>query len=361
MRTAVLRATWTPLLLVTLMGAVALFGSATTPVLEQVVTTGFVYLVVVVGLYTFIGMSGVVSFGHISFMGIGAYACALVSIPALQKGILIPALPGWLSSAELALVPSVLVGGGAALVFALLIAGPIMRISGLAAAITLFAVLVVVNVIGVNWDEVTRGTRTMIGVPVTTTLGAAFLAAVVAVLAAWAFQSSSVGLRLKAVREDDFAARSLGISIPRTRTYAFALSAFLVGVGGALYAHLQGSFTPADFYLSTTFLTIVMLVVGGMHSLSGAVIGTIVVSVLQELLNEAQEGIDLGVVSIPERPGITQVGLALVLLAILIFRPSGITGGHEVPVPRRWRRTRPPTGSPRPEAAPQADAPVPSR
>jgi branched-chain amino acid transport system permease protein len=337
---AIARASWTPFVLIVVLAAVALFGSVSSPVTEQVVTTGFVYLVVVVGLYTFIGLSGVVSFGHIAFMGIGAYVCALVSIPPTMKHILLPALPGWLSAADLGLILSILVGGGAALVFALLIAGPIMRISGLAASITMFAVLIVINVIGVNWDQVTRGTRTMIGVPVTTTLGVAFGAAVLAVLAAWAFQRSGAGLRLTMVREDEFAARSVGVSVPRARTWGFALSAFLVGAGGGLYAHLQGSFTPGDFYLSTTFLTIVMLVVGGMHSLTGAVIGTIVVSTVQEILNDVQEGVDLGFVTIPERPGITQVGLALILLAILLFRPSGITGGYEVPLPRRWRQDR---------------------
>jgi branched-chain amino acid transport system permease protein len=361
MTRAVLRATWTPFVLIALLSAIALFGSSTTPVLEQVVTTGFVYLVVVVGLYTFIGLSGVVSFGHISFMGIGAYVCALVSIPPTMKHVLLPALPEWLSGTHFALVPSLLVGGGIALVFALLIAAPIMRISGLAASITMFAVLIVVNVVGVNWDQVTRGTRTMIGTPVTTTLGVAFCAAVLAVVAAWAFQTSSAGLRLTAVREDEFAARSVGISIPRARTYGFALSAFLVGIGGALYAHLQGSFTPADFYLATTFLTIVMLVVGGMHSLTGAVIGTIAVSALQELLNELQEGVDVGIVTIPERPGITQVGLALVLLAILLFRPSGLTGGRELPLPRRWRSSGPRPDNAEPDAAAAADVPIASR
>jgi branched-chain amino acid transport system permease protein len=162
------------------------------------------------------------------------------------------------------------------------------------------------------------------------------------VLAIWVdygLDVSHAGLRLKATRDDEFAARSIGISIARARFSGFALSALLVGVGGALYAHLLGAFSPADFYLDTTFVTIVMLVVGGMRSLTGAVVGTIVVSAIQELLEHVESGINLGLIRIPARPGVTQVGLAVVVLVILVFRPNGITGGRELPFPAARRRS----------------------
>ena len=333
-----LRTVWLPLALIGILVIVALVGLNGTPVLRYVVVNGFVYLVVVVGLYTFVGLSGVVSFGHIAFMGIGAYASAIVSIPVTTKQVLLPALPGWLARTELGLLPSVLVGGLVALAFALIIAFPIMRISGLAASIAMFAVLVVVNIVGSNWNQVTRGTSTMLGVPTDTTLEMAFAAGALVVCVAYAFEISSTGLRLKATREDGFAARAIGISIARARIYGFALSAFIVGMGGALYAHLLGAFSPADFYLDMTFLTIVMLVVGGMQSLTGAVLGTIVIASLQELLTHIQSGLDLGVFEIPARPGSTQIGLAAVMLLILVFRPSGLTGGRELPFPHRRRQ-----------------------
>src|SRR5262249_5285928 len=125
-----LRELWTPAVLLALLVLVWFVGAVASPALQQVVTTGFVYLVVVVGLYTFIWLSGVVSFGHLAFMGIGAYVCALVSIPSLLKHVLLPSLPAWLERIELGTLGSILVGAGAALVFALIIAAPIMRISG---------------------------------------------------------------------------------------------------------------------------------------------------------------------------------------------------------------------------------------
>jgi branched-chain amino acid transport system permease protein len=327
-----LRTIWVPVSLIVLMGIIAVIGGFLSAELQYVVTEGFVYLVVVVGLYTFIGLSGVVSFGHISFMGVGAYA---VSIPVILRQTLLPALPHWLAHMQLGLVLSALAGGIVAAVFALIIMFPIMRISGLAASITMFAVLIVTYVVESHWTQVTRGTLTMLGIPTDLTRGAAFAAGAVAVCAAWGFERSSAGVRLKAVREDEFAARSVGISVVRARSYAFLLSALLVGIGGALYGHLVGAFSPGDFYLDTTFLTIVMLVVGGTRSLTGAVVGTVLISALQEALNHVESGINLGLFHIPARPGLTQVGLAVVMLLILMFRPSGITRGRDIPFPRR--------------------------
>ena len=339
-----LRAVWVPLALVVILGAMAVVSGFLSPELQYVAETGFVYLVVVVGLYTFIGLSGVVSFGHITFMGIGAYASALVSIPVITKQVLLPALPHWLEHTQMSLVPSVLVGGVVALVFALIISFPIMRISGIAASITLFAVLIVGNVVGSNWVQVTRATQTMLGVPTDVGMGVAFGAAALAVCAAYGLEVSRVGLRLKATREDEFAARSVGISVARSRAWGFALSALIVGMGGALYGHLVGAFSASDFYLDTTFLTIVMLVVGGMRSLTGAVVGTIVITVLQQLLTYVEGGLNLGLFNIPALPGLSEAGLALVLLLILLFRPNGITSGLEVGFPVR-RRRRPDTGA----------------
>jgi branched-chain amino acid transport system permease protein len=232
-------------------------------------------------------------------------------------------------------------GGLVAVAFAMVIAFPVLRISGIAASITMFAVLIVGNVVASNWTQVTRGTGTMLGIPADTTLGVAFGAGALAVCAAYALESSGPGLRLKATREDEFAARAVGISVGRARAYGFALSAFLVGVGGALYGHLLGAFSPADFYLDTTFLTIVMLVVGGMRSLTGAVVGTIAITALQEILNHVESGINLGLFTIPARPGLTQTGLAVVMLLILVFRPRGLTNGRELPFPGRRRPASP--------------------
>ncbi|MBN9622517.1 MAG: branched-chain amino acid ABC transporter permease, partial [Actinobacteria bacterium] len=121
-----------------------------------------------------------------------------------------------------------------------------------------------------------------------------------------------------------------GVNVTRERSVALVLSAFFVGVGGSLYAHLLGAISPSAFYLELTFSTLAMLVVGGMTSLSGAVIGTVAIFALKEVLRHVERGLTLGPVHIPARPGLQLVGVGVVTLLILALRPSGITRGREI-------------------------------
>lgn len=306
---------------------VALLADAGTLAQQRTVTLMLVDLVFVIGLYVFIGNSGVLSFGHASFMGIGAYTTALLTIPELQKSFLLPSLPGFLASAQAPDLIALFVGAVVAMLVALLLAAPLMRLSGLPAGIATLAVLIIVFV--VLSQSVTGETRTLVGIPLSLTLWGALAAALVAMAVAFAFQSSGTALRLRASREDEVAARSVGIGVTRERTVAFVISAGIVAVSGSMFAHLQGSITPDAFYFDITFLTLTMLVVGGTNSLWGAVLGTLVVTGIAELLRQLEKGFSLGFVEVAERPGLTEVGLGVLLLIILILRPTGLTGGRE--------------------------------
>jgi branched-chain amino acid transport system permease protein len=334
------RSVWTPLFLCLLVVCLTVLADAGSEGLRQSATTALVNLVAVVGLYIFVGNSGVLSFGHMSFMAIGAYASALLTIPKQQKSFLLPSLPHFLETAHLSTVQAAVVGGLVAAAFALVVAVPLMRLTGLAAGIGTFAVLVIVYVVASNWNAVTRGEETMIGVPLDTTLNAAVIWACLAIISAFLFQESRFGLRLRATREDEPAARAIGIGVFWERTAAFALSAFWMGIAGALYGHLLGSFSPNAFYLTLTFLTFVMLVIGGISSLSGAVIGTIIISVISEVMFRVEEGMTFVGVHLKAPSGVQQIVLALFLLSVLILRPEGITGGKEITLPRRRSRSR---------------------
>jgi branched-chain amino acid transport system permease protein len=298
-------------------------------VLTRIVIRTLIYLVLVVGLYIFAGNSGILSFGHISFMAIGAYVGALVTIPELQKQFLLPDLPGWLARAELPLFVAMAVAGAVAAAVAAVVGIPLMRLNGIAAGIATFSFLIIVRVVISNWDSVTRGTGSMPGVPTDTTPARALVAGLAAMAAAYAFQRSRVGRRLRASREDDRAAASVGIHIVRERTVAFALSAFFCGVAGVLFGHFVGIFSPDDFYLSTTFIVVAMLVVGGIGSLAGAVVGTLAVSAVSEGLLRLEAGVDFRVVDVHAPAGLQETGLAVFLLLVLLLRPDGITGGRE--------------------------------
>ncbi len=325
---------------------------------QRTATVMLVNLVFVCGLYVFVGNSGVLSFGHASFMGIGAYTAALLTIPETQKNFLLPGLPDLLATAQTSELTATLVAISVAAVVALALAGPLMRLSGLPAGIATLAVLVIVYV--VLSQSVTGETRTLVGVPLTTTMGSALIWALLAITAAFAFQRSSLALRLRASREDEVVARSVGVGVTWERTAAFVVSAAIVAVSGSLYAHLQGSITPDAFYFNVTFLTLAMLVVGGMSSLSGAVLGTVVVSAIAEALRQLEKGVTVGPIHLPARAGLTEVGLGILMLIILIVRPSGITGGREFRWPSRLtRRSRTGNTAAAAEVIPSSDGPTP--
>jgi branched-chain amino acid transport system permease protein len=328
-----MRTIWPPLSLCLLLGIIFLISQAQSLVFQRNVTVMMINVVLVVGLYVFAGNSGVLSFGQMSFMSIGAYATAILTIPAIQKSFLLPDLPGFLASAHLATVPAAIVVGLVAALFGAIIAVPIVRVPALASALAMFAVLVIVHDVASHWDAVTRGSRTMIGVPTNTTTATAFAWAAVLVVVAYLYQRSNSGLRLRASREDEFAARAVGVNVTRERAIAFVLSAFIVGIGGFLYAQFQGAFNPDNFYISITFLTIAMLVIGGTKSLAGAVIGGVSVSLLSDLFDSIESGVDLGPVSFGERPGLSAALLAAFLVGGLILRRQGLTGGREF----EWR------------------------
>ena len=316
---------------VALLGAVALAGSLGGQALEYRTVTMTVGVVLVVGLYIFVGNSGVFSFGHAAFMAVGAYVFGILRSDPVVKEALLPGLPGFLAHSHLAALPATLFGGLAAAALALVVAVPLMRLAGLSAALGTFALLLIVNTVISNWSGVTHGTAGL-DVNATTTRDVALVWAIIAIVSAYLFRVSSSGLRLQASREDESAARAVGIWVARERGIAFVISAFFVGVGGALTAGQLGSFSPSAFYLSITFLTVAMLVVGGLTSVAGAVVGAITLSVLAELLRrtEAVAGIT----------GLQQIGFAAVMLAILILRPAGITAGREFRLPSGNQRKR---------------------
>lgn len=307
--------------------------------MQRVATDGLIKLLVVVGSYIFIGNSGVLSFGHISFMGLGAYVAAWLAIAPETKQFMLPGLPAFLMQAHYSPAVAALAAGGSASVFALIIGLPLVRLNGISASIGSFAVLAVVNAVLSNWTSVTGGQGSLYGLPTYANIWTTLPWVLAAVAVAWVYQQSRFGLRLRGAREDEVAASANGVNVWRERLIAFVISAFFVGVAGALYGYFLGVIVARTFYLQMTFITITMLVVGGLNSLTGAVAGVLIITSLGELLRHAERGVDLGPIIIGAHPGLQELGLAALMLVILIFRPRGLTGGREIGLwPRSLRR-----------------------
>jgi branched-chain amino acid transport system permease protein len=305
------------------------FGSI---LIQRISTILFINLTLVLGLQIFMGNSGILNFAHIGFMGIGAYASVLFSMSPDAKLQTLPTIYPFLLHIHLPFLPALLVGAGIAALIAAVVGFPLMRISDAAAVIASFALLVIIHVVLAHWSEVTAGPKTLFGVDPYTTLWISAVWSIVFVLLAYLFQESSLGLKLRASRDDRYAASSIGINIMSVRWAGFVLSAFAAALGGGLWAHFITSFDPANFYLSETFVILAMLVVGGPQSVSGAVVGTLGITVIFEGLRAIENGVNISQVLSTPLVGFTEIFLALAMILILIRRPSGIMQGREI----RW-------------------------
>lgn len=325
----------TPVILIAILVVVALAAAfVSSGPFNQTVIEIFIRVVLVVGLYVFIGNSGVISFGHIGFACLGAYMTAwLTALPAIKKKY--TGLPDVVISAKLHYGLGLL----AAMVFAGLCAYVVgkvlMRLSGIAASIATFAVLAFIIQVYSNWTTVTGAQMSYVGIPIVRTIWPYFICAVVTVIVAYAYSISRSGLALRAARDEATAASASGVNITRERVVAFTLSGAMMGLGGAMFAHSVGVVTPDTFYLALTFTTLSMLVVGGMNSLSGAVLGVVVLSIIIQVLRWLEKGIDLGGSSLSIPLGLQEIALGVIMIVILMYRPTGLTRNQEL-VWRGW-------------------------
>jgi len=329
-----------PMLLVVLVG---LLSTQVSLANEQYFLSALISVAMVVAVYVFVGNSGVLSFGQISFVAVGAFTSGVLTIPVESKSGVLPDLFPILRDHTIGTVPSLvlaaLVGGVLALVLGL----PLMRLSGLAAGIATFAVLEITHNILREWTKIGPGATTLSLIPESSSVVQPVIGVLIIIAIAYAYQRSRFGRMLRASREDAAAAEAVGVNVHRQRLWAFTLSGALAGFAGGLYVHILGSVTADSLYLELTFLTLAMLVFGGATSLWGAVLGAFVVSALDSFLSQAETGINIGFkLDLPQ--GTTLIILGAVMATMLILRPSGITGGREFSLPwaQRLAGRRPP-------------------
>ena len=315
--------------------ATAVLGSIVSPATGVYFITALVFVAIVVALYVFIGNSGVVSFGHISFVALGVWTAGVLSVPRAQKSAIMPGLAGFLEHTTVGNVPSLLLAALVGGVAAALVGLPLMRLSGLAAGIATFAVLEITHNLLRYYEKIGPGLNTFSSVPETTGIRQAAIGALLVIVAAFLYARSRYGRMLRATREDPAAAAATGVSMYRQRLVAFALSGAIAGFAGGLYIHLLPLNTEG-VYLDLTFITLAMLVIGGTTSLWGAVVGALAVSALDSFLAEAENGIKIlgGTLDLPSGTRVIAEGALMAL--VLIFRPGGLTGGREFVL--RWRR-----------------------
>jgi branched-chain amino acid transport system permease protein len=267
------------------------------------------------------GFTGQFSIGHAGFMAIGAYASAVLTMRVFPGAIAAMSgagVPDQVAHGAALLVATIL-GGSLAAVAGLAVGLPSLRLRGDYLAIVTLGFGEIIRVVILNVDAI-GGARGLSGVPAYTNFFWVGLGVVAVVAVSYNLLHSTHGRAMLAIREDEIAAEALGVPTTRYKVMAFVVSAFFAGVAGALYAHYDSYLNPSSFTFLRSIEIIAMIVLGGLGSVSGAILAAIVLTVLPEALRPVRE--------------YRMVIYAVLLIVLMITRPSGIMGTRELTL--RW-------------------------
>ncbi len=293
--------------------------------LQQILFYIAINIVLAVSLNLVNGFCGQFSLGHAGFMAVGAYSSALLSLNFQPFPMAHFAFPFY-----------ALFGGLCAAVAGFAVGMPSLRLRGDYLAIVTLGFGEIIRVTLLNL-EVVGGARGLYGLPGETDFWAClhvFVWAGATVLLLWRLVHSSYGRAFMSVREDEIASECMGINTTRVKVSAFVISAFFAGAAGALFAQTTNSLNPASFQFVKSVDVVIMVVLGGMGSITGSVLGAVLVTILPEALRPLQEitGVD-----------VRMVIYSLTLILLMILRPSGLLGSREWTY-WFWRRKRAPSG-----------------
>ncbi|ADE57548.1 branched-chain amino acid ABC transporter permease [Aminobacterium colombiense] len=298
----------------------------------QVLNLVAVNAILALSLNLIYGFTGMFSLGHAGFMAIGAYVCAILILSPAQKQalwILEPII--WpFSVIGAPFVVAVFIGGLIASFFGLLIAIPVLRLGGDYLGIATLGFAEIIRVVLTNLTPITNGALGIKGIPSYANIWWNYGWLLFTLYFMVKFLNSNFGNVLKAIRDDEIAAKNMGIDTFRYRVISFTIGAFFAGIGGALMGSLITTIDPKMFIFLLTFNVLMITVAGGLGSLSGSILGSFIITILLEWLRFVENPLTIGSFEIPGIPGMRMVIFSLALIFIILFRREGIMGMREI-------------------------------
>lgn len=301
-----------------------------------------IYIILSLSMILINGFLGLFSLGHAGFMAIGAYTVALLTTPPMAKQMnyyLDPIVP-WLAETEWSFLPAILLGGVLAAIAGFLIGAPVLRLRDDYLAIATLGFAEIIRIVFTNLQSVTNGSLGLKGLPeiemqlpligFTLNLSACiWIAAIITILFMVRLVNGSYGKAFKAIREDEIAAEAMGINVFKHKLLAFVIASFFAGIGGAFLGNIMGTVDPLMFRFLLTYNIVLIVVFGGIGSLTGGVLAAIVITAAMELLRFLDSSFDFGPIEVSGIPGLRMVVFSLLLMFIIVFKPRGIMGVRE--------------------------------
>lgn len=268
-------------------------------------------IILAVGLNLIVGFSGQFSLGHAGFMAIGAYAAAIIGSKLPTYGAFFGAM----------LVGALLSG-----VVALLVGIPTLRLKGDYLAVATLGVSEIIRIFIINGGSLTNGAAGILGIPNFTTWQMVYFFVVITTIATLNFLRSPIGRSTLSVREDEIAAESVGVNTTKIKIIAFVFGAITASIAGSLQAGFIGSVVPKDYTFINSINVLIIVVFGGLGSITGAIVSAIVLGILNMLLQDVAS--------------VRMIIYALALVLVMIFRPGGLLGTWELSLSRFFKKSK---------------------
>ncbi len=320
--------------------AAIIFYAGTLPTTSMFRTTfqmAAIYALLAVSMNMLNGVTGQFSLGQAGFMTLGAYTYAILSIPTGLRPTVyyLYGVAPWLANLELPIPVALIIGGLVAAGFAALIGAPVLRLKSdyFAIATLGFAEVVRIVVASSLLNTVTNGSLGLNNIPNFNSYYATFLVVILCIVIMALIKKSTYGRSFKAIRDDEIAAEAMGINLAKTKLLSFVLSSFFAGIGGALLAMYLKAVSATTFTLaSATYYILLMVVIGGMGSISGSIIASFLVIFAKEWwLRFLDAPAYIGSFRVPLlRSGFRMVIFSLVLMIVVLFFRKGIMGDGEI-------------------------------
>lgn len=268
-------------------------------------------IILAVGLNLIVGFSGQFSLGHAGFMAISAYAAAIIGSKSPTYGAFFGAM----------LVGALLSGA-----VALLVGIPTLRLKGDYLAVATLGVSEIIRIFIINGGSLTNGAAGILGIPNFTTWQMVYFFVVITTIATLNFLRSPIGRSTLSVREDEIAAESVGVNTTKIKIIAFVFGAITASIAGSLQAGFIGSVVPKDYTFINSINVLIIVVFGGLGSITGAIVSAIVLGILNMLLQDVAS--------------VRMIIYALALVLVMIFRPGGLLGTWELSLSRFFKKSK---------------------
>ena len=276
-------------------------------ILEQI----GINIILAVGLNLIVGFSGQFSLGHAGFMAIGAYAAAIIGSKSPTYGAFFGAM-----------VLGALISGAGAL----LVGIPTLRLKGDYLAVATLGVSEIIRIFIINGGSLTNGAAGILGIPNFTSWQMVYLFVIVTTIATLNFLRSPIGRSTLSVREDEIAAESVGVNTTKIKIIAFVFGAITASIAGSLQAGFIGSVVPKDYTFINSINVLIIVVFGGLGSITGTIVSAIVLGILNMLLQDVAS--------------VRMIIYALALVLVMIFRPGGLLGTWELSLSRFFKKSK---------------------